>query len=353
MKPPERPLAESIAHAQGRYGGFTFAGQFPEGVVVRDPLPHGVAFPNGARAAFLLTFDVEGTYGNGRGDMVREIANYARICDRLRTLGLAATFNVLGRMAEEHGARFLPAMRAAGAEIVPHGYIHELNQRHGGEKVYAGHYGPTENLAQIRDGLAALERTAGVRARGVRLPYGHFNEFTYAAYAACGLQWASNVGMDDFVVPGQGAGPAPFRMQLGDTVYPIVEIPLDSQTYDWAVFIADEQANAGFVQAVRRYCDRAGIAFERSPRGAVRVWEQRMADTLAAQAVFTFLCHPINLAVADPGWHDAVDEFLFPVFDRLAELQGARRAWVCTCTELATFYERYWASQRGAPAPRA
>ena len=65
----ERSLVEREKHSGGRFGGFCFGGQSPDGVKVVAPLPAGTVFPNGARAALLLTFDVEGTYGNGTGDM--------------------------------------------------------------------------------------------------------------------------------------------------------------------------------------------------------------------------------------------------------------------------------------------
>ena len=129
MDPKQRALVEDVKHRQGRYGGFCFGGQQPDGVVVRRPLSAGTLFPNGAKAALLLTFDVEGTYGNGTGDMQREIDNYARICDALARNNVPATFNVVGLMAEEQGPGFVEWMWAAGCEVASHGYVHEMDQR--------------------------------------------------------------------------------------------------------------------------------------------------------------------------------------------------------------------------------
>ncbi|MBN1672711.1 MAG: polysaccharide deacetylase family protein [Kiritimatiellae bacterium] len=340
MTDDPRRLTEATKHREGRYGGFSFGGQAPDGVVVHKPLPAGTVFPNGARAALLLTFDVEGNYGNGAGDIRVELANYRRICERLADNGVPATFNIVGQMAEEHGPEFVEWMLAAGCEIASHGYVHDMNKRHGGDRVYAGHYGRREIEAQIRDGVAALNAIRAGAVRGIRLPYGHFNEYAYAAMAALGLRWASNVGIDDFIVPGQGFGPAPFQMQLGDTRYPLVEIPLDSQTYDWSVWMAGERQNREFVEAVRAYCDARCIAFERTPTGAVGVWYRRMLDAVENETVFTLLCHPTNLAVRSVKWGDPVEEFLFPVIDRLGALHRGREAWVCTCAQMA---ELYWA----------
>ncbi|MDY7009422.1 MAG: polysaccharide deacetylase family protein [Planctomycetota bacterium] len=338
MAPEERSLVEEVKHKQGKYGGFCFGGQEPDGVVVRNPLPTGVVFPNGATAALLLTFDVEGTYGNGVGDMSVEIANYRRICEKLKDNGIAATFNVVGKMAEEQGPEFVEWMLDADCEVAPHGYIHEMYQRYGGEDVYAGHYGPDENIKQVREGVDALNRICPSPVRGFRLPYGHFNEYTYDAFEQAGLVWSSNLGIDDFIAPGLGFGNAPFQMQLGQKVYPVVEIPLDSQTYDWSIWIADEQANTRFVEAVRTYCDLRKIPFDRTPACGVGIWRKRMLDAIAGETVFTLLCHPINLAVRSETWGDPVDEFIFPVIEQLGQFHRDRKAWVCTCGQLADFY---------------
>ena len=143
--------------------------------------------------------------------------------------------------------------------------------------MYAGHYGPEVNLKQVQDGVAAIDAIRPGSVRGFRLPYGHFNEYSYGALAQLGLTWSSNVSGDDFVVPGNGYGFAPFQMRLGEKNYPIVEIPLDSQTYDWSIWMADDAANGPFVESVRRYCALRDIAFERTPRGGVAIWRQRSA----------------------------------------------------------------------------
>lgn len=344
----ERSLVEQARCRKGRFGGFCFGGCKPEGAAPAAPLPPGFAWPNGARAALLLTFDVEGSYGNGTGDMALEIANYRRICKRLAQAGIPATFNIVGRMAEEQGPEFVRWMVESGSEIATHGYVHDLNKLHGGDAVYAGHYGPGENRRQIRDGIAALERHFPGAVRGVRMPYGHFNEFTYDAIEELGLAWASNVAIDDFTGTGGAFGAAPFRMRLGGKTYPMVEIPLDSQTYDWCIWAADETANRAFVDPVRRYCERKGIPFERTPAGGVPIWLARCRDAIAAQGLFTLLCHPVNLAVASDRWRDPVEEFLFPVIDELGRLHRAGEAFAGTCGQVAEVYRAWERRKRKA-----
>ena len=67
MKNEKHSLVGNIKHASGKYGGFSFGGCQPDGVKVHNPMGKGIEFPNGAKSALLLTFDVEGNYGNGTG----------------------------------------------------------------------------------------------------------------------------------------------------------------------------------------------------------------------------------------------------------------------------------------------
>jgi len=336
----QRCLVEGLKHAEGRYGGFCFGGQMPDGVTTVAPLPPGTVFPNGATAALLLTFDVEGTYSNGTGDMTLEVANYERICSRLEAAGILATFNIVGQMAEEQGPAFVRWILDAGCEVAAHGYVHDMNRRYDAMKAYAGHYGPPENTAQVRAALAVFDRIQKGCIRGVRMPYAHFNEYTYDAIAAAGMFWSSNLGIDDWVEPANGFGGAPCHIRLGDKEYDLVEIPLDTQTYDWPIWVADEQANGVFVEAVRAYSRSRGVPFVRTPAGGVDIWRQRMLDTIASRSVFTLLCHPINLAVLSNRWGDPVEEFLFPVIDLLAGHASRHEAWVCTCGQMADFYRQ-------------
>jgi peptidoglycan/xylan/chitin deacetylase (PgdA/CDA1 family) len=340
MNSEERPLIENTKHAAGKYGGFSFGGCQPDGVTVHNPLKKGIEFPNGATSALLLTFDVEGNYGNGTGSQELEIANYERICTRLKANGIPATFNVVGKMIEDHGPRFVHHMIDSGSEFVPHGYVHDLNKRHGGDRVYAGHYGPVENRMQINDGIRAVKEKVSGPVKGFRLPYGHFNEYSYDAIEAAGVEWTSHVGIDDLNHPNNGYGTQPFQFGLGDKTYNIVEIPLDSQTYDWSIWIADETSNKSFVDAVRAYCRSRNIPFVRTPEGAVTVWRQRMLEAIENQSVFTLLCHPINLVVSNDAWGNPLEQFLFPVIDLLGELNRTNQAWVCNCGQMAKFYRQ-------------
>lgn len=336
MDDSERSLVENVKHKYGKCGGFCFASQQPDLTFAHRPMSSEQTYPNGAKTALLLTFDVEGQYGNGTGSTEKEVQNYKIICEEIKKANIKATFNIVGQMADEHGPEFVQWMVDSGSEIAPHGYIHDLNKKYGGEDVYAGHYGKEENLKQIMDGIAALEKICPGQIKGFRLPYCHFNEFSYDALEEAGLIWASHVNIEDFLAPGQGYGPMPFQIKLDQKLYPIVEIPLDSQTYDWAIWIADEESNHGFVESVRRYCVLKNIPFDRSPKGAFNIWKQRAIDAMEAQSCFTFLCHPNNLAVKQ--FDRALEDFMIPFIQYLGTLQANKQAWVCSSAELSDFY---------------
>jgi hypothetical protein len=244
-------------------------------------------------------------------------------------------------MIEDRGPDFIHRMLDSGSEIAPHGYVHDLNERHGGDKVYAGHYGPIENKMQVNEGIQAIEKIFPNTIKGYRLPYGHFNEHSYDAIEGAGLQWTSHVGIDDLIHPGNGYGTQPFQIGLGNKKYKLVEIPLDSQTFDWPIWIADEKTDKTFVDAVRAYCQSRNIAFERTPECGLTIWQQRMFEAIDYQSVFTLLCHPINLAIKNPVWGDPLEQFLFPVIDLLGELNRSKKAWVCTCAQMADFYRNF------------
>ena len=134
--------------------------------------------------------------------------------------------------------------------------------------------------------------------------------------------------------------PLRYAFGLGDRIYDIVEIPLDSQTYDWSIWIADENSNRSFVDAVRAYCQSRNIPFVRTPEGGVTIWRQRMLEAIENQSVFTLLCHPINLVVFENAWGNPLEQFLLPIIDILGELNRTKQAWVCTCAQMAQFYRQ-------------
>lgn len=342
MDEGQRDLIAIGALRHGEFGGSSFFGANPHGLTAESALSLPRTFPNGAQAAVLMTFDVEGGYGNGESDTAVEVENYSRICERLNKLGLKATFHVVGKMAEEHGPGFVRTMHECGSEVASHGYVHDLTIDAG--YPFHGQYGIEINRDSIHRSCAILTDIIGEPVSGIRLPYGHLNEHSYEAIEEEGLVWVSNVSIEDYQNPELGYGCAPFRPVIDGRPYNFVEVPLDSQTYDWSVWIADE-SNAAFIERVRAFTEREGIPFERTPSGAVVIWRAQIERAIRNSACFTLLCHPINLAVESERWGDPVEEFLFPVFDILATRQDAGDIWVPTCSEIADLTVASWAEE--------
>jgi len=323
---------------EGVVGGSTIGGGPIAGFEQVDPLRPGAVFPNGARSAILFTYDVEGCYGNGTGSEAEEIANYFTLTAAHARHGVKATYNVVGKMAEDHGGDFVAAMMDSGAEVATHGYLHDMQGIPG--RVYHGHYGRDAVKRDIEMGVRALEKIPGLTVNGCRLPYGHFNNYCYDLFEEFGFRWTSNTGILD--IDNYEDGPRfcsnPSRVRVAGKLYPLVEIPLDGTTYDWAILVADED-NPDYVASVHAFVRQRGLAgFTRTPEGAAMIWKELIRTAVEKEIVFTLLCHPINLTV-DKGWAaSALEDFLIEVVRHAAALQEAGTIWCPNCSELADYY---------------
>lgn len=333
-----RDIKAMMGMHDGLVGGSTFAGGPIEGFEQVRPLRPGATFPNGARAAVLFTYDVEGCYGNGIGDVQEEVANYFTITAAHARHRVKATYNVVGKMAEDYGGDFVAAMARSGAEVATHGYLHDM---HGiADRVYHGHYGHDAIRRDLERGIDVLQRTPGVRVRGCRLPYGHLNEYCYDVFEELGLLWASNAAILD--IDNYADGPwfcsNPSRVRVANRAYPIVEIPTDGATYDWSILVAD-QHNPDYFAAVQEFVRERGLqGFTRTPAGAAMIWKERIREALDKQIVFALLCHPINLTVKKDWAGSAVHDFLLEIVRYAGQLQDAGKIWCPTCSELAEYY---------------
>jgi hypothetical protein len=57
MDRKKRSLDEDVKYAKGNWG-FSFGEEYPDGVTIVNPLPAGMVFHNGAKAALRMTLDV-------------------------------------------------------------------------------------------------------------------------------------------------------------------------------------------------------------------------------------------------------------------------------------------------------
>jgi peptidoglycan-N-acetylglucosamine deacetylase len=157
-------------------------------------------WPNGARCAVVLSFDVDAETlwliadpANARKPGLLSMGHYGPIVgvpllmDLLVRHDLRASFFVPGWTAE-HYPEMMRAIVAAGHEVGHHGWIHETPSS----------LTAAEEREVMERGLHAIEQTAGVRPIGYRSPSWEFSTNTLGLLAEYGFRYSSNL-MDTFL----------------------------------------------------------------------------------------------------------------------------------------------------------
>jgi peptidoglycan/xylan/chitin deacetylase (PgdA/CDA1 family) len=157
-------------------------------------------WPNGARCAVVLSFDVDAETlwliadpANAQKPGVLSMGHYGPtvgvplLMDLLARHGLRASFFVPGWTAE-HYPDMMRDIVAAGHEVGHHGWIHETPSSLTAD----------EERAVMERGLRAIEQTAGVRPIGYRSPSWEFSTNTLGLLAEYGFRYSSNL-MDTFL----------------------------------------------------------------------------------------------------------------------------------------------------------
>src|SRR4051812_15018599 len=155
-------------------------------------------WPEGTRAGFALTFDVDAesailavdpAYARRLTTMSHQAygpkVGVPRILRMLDRQGLRATFFVPGLTADRY-PQTVAAIAEAGHEIGHHGYSHTPLYRldEAGER------------RELERALASLERLTGQRPAGYRAPWWELNDRTPALLAEYGFRFDSSL-MDD------------------------------------------------------------------------------------------------------------------------------------------------------------
>lgn len=180
-------------------------------------------WPNGARCAVVLSFDVDAETlwliadpANAQRPGVLSMGHYGPvvgvplIMDLLDRAGIRASFFVPGWTAE-HYPEMMRALAAAGHDIGHHGWVHEA---------------PTSLTREaerdvLERGLRAIEQTAGVRPVGYRSPSWEFSTNTLGLLADYGFHYSSNL-MDTFLPyrhPGTAIIELPVQWILDDAPF--------------------------------------------------------------------------------------------------------------------------------------
>ena len=157
------------------------------------------AWPNGAKVAVSLTFDVDaesGFLGDGP-EYARRLTTLSegrfgvnrgvpRILALLAEHGIAGTFFVPGWTAEHHDG-LVSSIVAGGHEVGHHGYLHLRT-----DKITAD-----EQREEIERGLAALAAAGAPRPVGYRSPAWEMTDETFDLLAEHGFAYDSSCMADD------------------------------------------------------------------------------------------------------------------------------------------------------------
>lgn len=258
----------------------------------------GVPWPDGARAAVAVTFDVDAesvmlaidpALADRPSLMSHQrygpVTGVPRLLALLAERGLRATFFVPGATAERHPDA-VRAIVEAGHEVAHHGFEHESLLGRSRE----------EELDILRRGLDALERVAGVRPRGYRAPWWELGAHTLALLEELGFVYDSSLFERD----------APYRVGR------LVEIPVSWTFDDW-----------------ERYAfwpDITGSGVIARPSDVLEAWWEEIDALVEVGGCAVLTMHPFL------SGRPARARALGALLDRLRERGDV---WIATCGEIA------------------
>lgn len=188
-------------------------------------------WPNGARCAVMLSFDVdaETIWANGNKHIeggesfIRSLSigqygplrSVPRILELLKKYDLPATFFVPAWVAEQYPEPFV-AIAKDGHELGHHGYLHERFVDLTSE----------EQIDIIERSQAIFKRMVGKEARGFRTPSGDWAKQTPQLLRDAGFLYSSSMRGDD----------RPYRTVLNGEVTDFIEIPPRWELDDYVQF---------------------------------------------------------------------------------------------------------------------
>jgi peptidoglycan-N-acetylglucosamine deacetylase len=228
----------------------------------------GFPWPEGRRAAFALTFDVDAesailavdpAYARRLSTMSHQAfgpkVGIPRILRMLARNGITGTFFIPGLTADRY-PHTVAAIAEAGHEIGHHGYshvpFHALDE--GGRR------------REIERGIEALQRITGAAPQGFRAPWWELTDDSPELLAEYGFRWDSSMMDDD----------RPYLMDTGRGT--LAELPVHWMLDDWEQYAFLPEPNIGGVIE--------------SPAKVLDLWRGEL-DALADDGgLFVLTCHP-------------------------------------------------------------
>jgi peptidoglycan-N-acetylglucosamine deacetylase len=184
-------------------------------------------WPAGHRAALVLSFDVDGEYGeiNHRGPddwYWRSQARYDletgvwRVLEILADFDVAGTFCWVGRCVEERPDA-VRAAHDAGHESATHGWDHR----------YFRDMTADEQRDDVERTRQVIEGVTGVRPVGHKTPAWRFNEQTVPVLQSLGFLWNMDMASAD----------RPFLERPDPALSPVVQLPPSRLWDDYSYFV--------------------------------------------------------------------------------------------------------------------
>ncbi|MCU1572555.1 MAG: polysaccharide deacetylase [Micrococcaceae bacterium] len=223
-------------------------------------------WPNGARAAVLLSFDSDhetpslrdGETSPGKmaaGEYGVRVA-VPRILELLDRYEAPSSFYVpaVCALLRPHE---VPAYAEAGHEVAVHGWIHERNTQLNYE----------QELDLLGRAVEVLHKQSGVRPTGIRTPSWDFSDSTLDVIRELGFRYDSSLMADD----------EPYELLAEGKPTGVVEIPVEWIRDDAPYLMMDRFAS------LRPYMP---------PRELVRIWKDEFDGARATGGVFQLTMHP-------------------------------------------------------------
>ncbi|MGN6380371.1 MAG: polysaccharide deacetylase family protein [Gaiellales bacterium] len=197
----------------------------------------GFSWPDGNRAAFALTFDVDAesailavdpAYAGRLSTMSHQAygprVGVPRLLRMLERNGIVATFFVPGLTADRY-PHMVEAIVEAGHEVGHHGYSH----------VPFHAMDADGRRRELDRASASLERITGRRPEGFRAPWWELTDDSPRLLAEHGIRWDSSMMDDD----------RPYLMDTGHGV--LAELPVHWMLDDWEQYAFLPEPNVGAV----------------------------------------------------------------------------------------------------------
>ncbi|UHD46420.1 polysaccharide deacetylase [Aureimonas altamirensis] len=261
------------------------------------------AWPNGARCAVCLSFDMDGEtlvhrrFPDTAPDQVALAAQLryepavaiARLLTIFRDRGLRQTFFVPGWCVDTY-PHTVEQIAAAGHEIAHHGYAHARpnSQPSGAER------------ESLRAGIESIQKLTGARPCGYRAPAFQHSRDTVSHLLDEGFLYDSSLFGDD----------VPYL--VGDGARALVELPTDITLDDWTQFAC--MPDFGYMMPIA------------TPRSALEMYKAEFDAAWRHGGLFVTVWHPFLTGRV------ARAEMMIELIEYMQELGDV---WFATLSEIA------------------